>query len=989
MHSIRRSLVNALPAQFRRGLPALALGMLSLSATADFDYIDFVNTVGLTFVGSAAQNGTDLRLTPASANNAGGAWFQTQQSVGTSFETSFTFQLGTATGADGFAFVVQNSAGAPLAGAGCELGYHGIANSLAVEFDTYSNSSCGAVPVNDPAGLHVSVHSLGTSPNSVGESASLGSTLVLPNFADGAVHYAKLRYEANVLLVFVDNLFQPVLSVGVNLSTLLALDQGRAYVGFTASTGGLFEVHDVLAWNFFENPPPVGNLRPLTPSITEPAANGQVVSPADLHMETGPFVDPNPGDQHHCTDWEVWTNFPSQRVWSFLCATGVEKLHTHLGDGTFENSHAGRSDLIASTNYTFRVRHSDDSGNAATQWSPFATRTFSTGNASTTFPLSIEDVAFAPLPRWVNPANGSHVILAQAATPALLRLESAAGALLLSISANNGQSNSVTNPASIGSHVPVRLQIQGGSLGLVLPPTDLTVVDEDCATHSILLPALSIAPGGTNYLWISAAGATFVGNSTQTTPVFTTPARGLDIPWDARQANFKAEVFATGFELPVNIVFVPNPGPLPGDPFLYVSELYGQIKVVARNGTVGTYASGLLDFPPTGAFPGSGEQGLSGIAVDPLSGDVFAAMLHAAIGNPSVHYPKIDRFHSLDGGRTASTRSTILDMVGESQGQSHQISNLTLAPDGKLICHMGDGFSSNTAQNLDSFRGKILRLNLNGSAATDNPFYNAANGINSRDYIFAYGVRNPFGGDWRAADDRQYVVENGPSIDRFSQVVPGRNFLWDGSDASTRGLVAASGHDEPTRPGRDARDGAGVAAEARSFGGPREVPHAHGLVVPAAHEHAIGGECDGAHRLPMGGDAHAILRDERGRQRPAREDGRAQGRRHGRGCGRRRGAGGHRDGLRRRGLVVNVAQQQLSVRLVRDVAARRNYADVGERAGHRDCRDRSGCFGRHECGRADHRRLADRRGGHGSGLQRLDVHERRGWKHRRRRHLQL
>jgi hypothetical protein len=45
-------------------------------------------------------------------------------------------------------------------------------------------------------------------------------------------------------------------------------------------------------------------------------------------------------------------------------------------------------------------------------------------------------------------------------------------------------------------------------------------------------------------------------------------------------------------------------------------------------------------------------------------------------------------------------------------------------------------------------------------------------------------VRNPFGGAWRAADGAQYVVENGPSVDRFAKIVKGRNYLWDGGDAS-------------------------------------------------------------------------------------------------------------------------------------------------------------------------------------------------------------
>ena len=96
---------------------------------------------------------------------------------------------------------------------------------------------------------------------------------------------------------------------------------------------------------------------------------------------------------------------------------------------------------------------------------------------------------------------------------------------------------------------------------------------------------------------------------------------------------------------------------------------------------------------------------------------------------------------------------------------------------------MGDGFDAATAQNLNSFRGKILRMNLDGSAPADNPFYDAGDGINASDYVFAYGFRNPFGGAWRAADGAHYEVENGRRVDRFAEVVAGRNYGWDGSDA--------------------------------------------------------------------------------------------------------------------------------------------------------------------------------------------------------------
>ena len=148
------------------------------------------------------------------------------------------------------------------------------------------------------------------------------------------------------------------------------------------------------------------------------------------------------------------------------------------------------------------------------------------------------------------------------------------------------------------------------------------------------------------------------------------------------------------------------------------------------------------------------------------------------------HHPQVVRLHSNDGGRTAASVTVIRNMVGETQGQSHQISNATIGPDGKLYVHNGDGFDSSTALNLNSYRGKILRMNLDGTAPTDNPLYNAADGINSRDYIYAYGFRNPFGGAWRASDGKHYEVENGNAIDRLARVDRGGNYDWNGSDAS-------------------------------------------------------------------------------------------------------------------------------------------------------------------------------------------------------------
>ncbi|HQY87511.1 MAG TPA: PA14 domain-containing protein, partial [Tepidisphaeraceae bacterium] len=125
----------------------------------------------------------------------------------------------------------------------------------------------------------------------------------------------------------------------------------------------------------------------------------------------------------------------------------------------------------------------------------------------------------------------------------------------------------------------------------------------------------------------------------------------------------------------------------------------------------------------------------------------------------------------------------------ETQGQSHQISNVTIGPDNKLYVHVGDGFDASTAMNLDQYRGKILRMNKNGTPVSTgdpagaNPFYNASNGINSRDYIYTYGHRNPFGGAWNA-DGKHWIVENGNGIDRLTDLVSGQSYGWSGSDSA-------------------------------------------------------------------------------------------------------------------------------------------------------------------------------------------------------------
>ncbi|HEV7277414.1 MAG TPA: glucose/sorbosone family PQQ-dependent dehydrogenase [Devosiaceae bacterium] len=77
------------------------------------------------------------------------------------------------------------------------------------------------------------------------------------------------------------------------------------------------------------------------------------------------------------------------------------------------------------------------------------------------------------------------------------------------------------------------------------------------------------------------------------------------------------------------------------------------------------------------------------------------------------------------------------------------------------------------AENWQSYSGKILRLNLDGSIPEDNP---EIEGV--RSHIFTYGHRNPQGIDF-GADGTVYISEHGPDTDDELNVLePGGNYGW-------------------------------------------------------------------------------------------------------------------------------------------------------------------------------------------------------------------
>ena len=229
-----------------------------------------------------------------------------------------------------------------------------------------------------------------------------------------------------------------------------------------------------------------------------------------------------------------------------------------------------------------------------------------------------------------------------------------------------------------------------------LPASYLLVTDGSGQDRDIALPPIALAAGDAAGFWVDVAGDAFAAAAVPpagAAPDFTTQVAGATIPWAVRQPGFVIDLVASELQLPVNIAFR-RTRPDPTDPFFYVTELYGSVQLVTRSGAVSQYATGLLNFDPLGSFPGSGEKGLTGLLVEPASGDLFVSAVEAVPPEVDYHFPRVMRLHSGDGGLTMASQTTILDFPTEPLGPSHQISNLTIGPDGKLYVHIGDGLTT-------------------------------------------------------------------------------------------------------------------------------------------------------------------------------------------------------------------------------------------------------------------------------------------------------
>ncbi len=222
--------------------------------------------------------------------------------------------------------------------------------------------------------------------------------------------------------------------------------------------------------------------------------------------------------------------------------------------------------------------------------------------------------------------------------------------------------------------------------------------------------------------------------------------------------------YQSGVASPVALAFAPD-----GRVF-YAERYTGSIRVI-ENGAVLPTPFYTLTNTAT-----AGERGLLGLALDPAFPSnpwVYAYQTYNDAANGTI-YNRIVRIEA--SGNAGLSHAVILPMRTLSGATNHNGGVIAFGPDGKLYALVGENADPSLSQDPMSLLGKVLRLNPDGSAPPDNPFYGNPNWDNR---VYTYGHRNMFGLAFHPTTGRAYVTENGPTCnDEVNLLTPGRNYGW-------------------------------------------------------------------------------------------------------------------------------------------------------------------------------------------------------------------
>jgi glucose/arabinose dehydrogenase len=206
---------------------------------------------------------------------------------------------------------------------------------------------------------------------------------------------------------------------------------------------------------------------------------------------------------------------------------------------------------------------------------------------------------------------------------------------------------------------------------------------------------------------------------------------------------------------------------------LFVAEQRGTLRVVKAGGSLATF----LDI--SGRVNSAGERGLLGVAFDPAFSNnhyVYLYYTQRATGTTPAHN-RVIRVTARGDRAVVGSEKLILRLDNLSGAPNHNGGAIHFGKDGKLYVAVGDNAKGGNVQSLRTLKGKMLRINKDGTIPQDNPFYRRATGRNRA--IWAVELRNPFSFAIQPHTGKVFINDVGEQRwEEINRGAAGANYGW-------------------------------------------------------------------------------------------------------------------------------------------------------------------------------------------------------------------